>query len=477
MSYESEVGVTKQIWQAIDTESLMPLEPATKEIALRLYESVAGLPIISPHGHVDPKLLLENRPFGSAAELFIYHNHYVTRLLHADGVPLDQILAPESADVEHSRNAWQLFVNRWHLFAGTASGYWFVRELRDVFGIEDELSSASAMSIMISIEQQLQAPEMLPRELFARFNIELLATTDSPTDDLSAHRKLSALGLPGRVVPTLRPDAFISAKSPGWVDRLELLLEQTQEPMSHAGFISAIAKRRQYFKDHGAFSVDIGAETAYTTILSHELAESLFTKAVAGTISEEEALEYRGHLISELIRQSCDDGLVITLHVGVQRNHSTETFERFGPDTGHDIPIRAEFTNNLRPVLERYGLHPNLHLVLFALDETTWSREIAPLAGFYPSVFIGAPWWFFDAPGAARRFREATVDTAGFYRGSGFIDDTRAFLSIPMRHDMARRVDCAFLAELVTQKRVSRAQAEQIALDLVTKIPRRAFKL
>jgi glucuronate isomerase len=477
MKTESGFDIASAVWQTIDKESLMPLNPEARTIAQDLYARVAKLPIISPHGHVDPKLLLENKPFESAADLFIYHNHYVTRLLHADGVELGSVRRPAASNPEHARLAWKILGDRWYLFAGTASGYWFVRELRDVFGISEEFSAQSAEVIRQQIEERLQDPEFLPRALFSKFNIEILATTDSPTDDLSDHRALAKSGLAGRVLPTFRPDSFISANSSGWSERVSLILSQTGESMTQRGFVSALAKRRAYFIEHGAFSVDIGAESAYTTILSDAQAEEFFQLGLKGALTETQALEYRGHMISELVRQSCEDGLVVTLHVGVHRNHSSETFANFGPDSGADIPLQAEFTKNLQPVLKRYGLNPNLHLVLFSLDETTWSREVAPLAGFYPSVFIGAPWWFLDAPSSARRFREATVDIAGFYRGSGFIDDTRAFLSIPTRHDMARRVDCAFLAELVVQRRISLSQAENIAVDLVTRVPKRAFKL
>lgn len=460
----------------------MPLDERTRDYAVGLFELVSDLPIISPHGHVDPLILLENKPFGSAADLFIYHNHYVTRLLHADGVPLGQVRAPspelsETAKGEHAKKAWQVFASRWHLYAGTASGHWFVRELRDIFGISAEFSQDSAETIREAIEAKLQTNEFLPRALFKSFNIELLATTDSPVDALGAHSALNAGLLSGRIAPTLRPDAFINPLATGWRQRIEELCKQTGEPVTQRGFVSALARRREFFISRGAFSVDIGAEDAFTTCLDDAEANRLFDGALRGKLSGAEARIYRGHMISELIRQSCDDGLVITFHVGVHRNHSSETFAQFGADTGHDIPIRAEFTNNLRPVLERYGLHPNLNLILFSLDESTWSREVAPLAGFYPSVYIGAPWWFLDAPFSARRFREATVETAGFYRGSGFIDDTRAFLSIPARHEMARRVDSAFLAELVTRGQLTLGQAEKIAVDLVTAIPKRAFKL
>lgn len=470
------------VWQTIDKDSLMPLAPAARSIAVGLYELVAELPIISPHGHVNPELLLENKPFESPADLFIYFNHYVTRLMHADGTPLEHLLAPKpeltaNEKQQHAIRAWEIFASKWHLFAGTSSGYWFVRELRDVFGITDEFNSLNALKIHDQISQLIQEPEFLPRALFERFNIELLATTDSPADSLEAHAALAQVDLGGKVVPTLRPDAYLNPLATGWKERVQELVAMTNNPLSQTGLVSALAERREFFKKHGSFSIDIGAESAHTVILSEAEAQRHFEKGLSGSLSPQEALDYRGHMIAEMIRLSCDDGLVVTLHVGVHRNHSSATFEKFGPDTGHDIPIRAEFTKSLQPVLERYGLNPNLNLVLFSLDETTWSREVAPLAGFYPSVFIGAPWWFFDAPGAARRFREATVETAGFYRGSGFIDDTRAFLSIPTRHDMARRVDSAFLAELVTQRRITLGEAEKIAVDLVTTIPKRAFKL
>lgn len=460
----------------------MPLEERTREIAVGLFELVASLPIISPHGHVDPGMLVANGRFSSAADLFIYHNHYVTRLLHADGVDLSLVRAPrisgsEVEAREHAIRAWEIFGSRWHLFAGTSSGYWFVRELRDIFEIEDDFSSDSAERIRLQIEEKLDRPEFRPRALFEKFDIQLLATTDSPADDLEAHRALNAGLITGRIAPTLRPDAFINPLASGWKSRIEQLCAQTGEPLTQEGFVSSLAKRREYFIRNGAVSVDIGAEDAFTTVLDDAQANSLFQQALRGEMDAAAARTFRGHMIAELVRQSCDDGLVITFHVGVHRNHSSATFGSFGADVGADIPIRAEFTNNLKPVLERYGLHPNLNLILFSLDESTWSRELAPLAGFYPSVYIGAPWWFLDAPFSARRFREATVETAGFYRGSGFIDDTRAFLSIPARHEMARRVDSAFLAELVIRGQITLSEAEQVAVDLVTTIPERAFKL
>jgi glucuronate isomerase len=481
MMSDSRVSAANRIWQTIDRASLMPLQPELRDAAVGLFELVSELPIISPHGHVSPELLLENAPFESPADLFIYHNHYITRLLHADGVSLSEVRRPtnlsETKLREHGKNAWQQFAERWHQIAPTSSGYWFVRELGSVFGIEQELSANNAQLIYDQIQSALVMPEMRPRALFEQFKIEVLATTDSPADSLNAHADLAKLGLGGKVAPTLRPDTYIYPLASGWAERVAALCELTSNSLSQRGFVAALAQRRAHFRAHGAFSVDIGAETAFTTILDEAEAQLLFERAVAGKLNTAEAEVYRGHMIAEMIRMSCDDGLVVTLHVGVHRNHSTQTMREFGPDSGHDIPIRAEFTKSLHPVLERYGNHPNLHLILFSLDETTWSREVAPLAGFYSSVFIGAPWWFYDAPDAAVRFREAITDTAGFYRGSGFIDDTRAFLSIPTRHEMARRIDSAYLAKLVAQRRLSLATAERIAVDLVTTIPRRAFKL
>jgi glucuronate isomerase len=206
-------------------------------------------------------------------------------------------------------------------------------------------------------------------------------------------------------------------------------------------------------------------------------ATRIYRAALTGDATAEEALAFRRHMLFEMARMSCEDGLVMTLHPGVRRNHHRPTFERFGADTGHDIPIRIEFTDGLRPLLERFGTHPGFHLVVFTADETVWSRELAPLAGFYPSVYVGVPWWFLDAPDAVRRFRAAVTETAGFSRTSGFVDDTRAFCSIPARHDMSRRIDAGFLARLVAERRLDEAEALETAIDLVTGRPSVVFKL
>ncbi len=472
----------------LNPDSLLGNDGAVREVARGLYESVAKLPIISPHGHVDPAMLVKNEPFANPAELFIYFDHYVTRLLHAEGIGLEQLgksaagsagSASAGTGSTDPRQAWRILCANWHLFAGTSSGYWLTHEFATLFGINQTPSAANADELYDLISVQLAQPRMLPRALFAEFNIDVLATTDDPCDDLAAHQALAAdPTFTGRVVPTFRPDIYLDPRAANWSANVARLFEVAGvSNKTYDGFIEAIENRRAYFVANGAVSSDHGVYEPYTCVLSHERATELFAQALAGTISPADAREFAGHMLTEMARMSTNDGLVMTIHAGVYRNHSSQTHKTFGPDTGHDIPVRAEFTNNLRALLEAYGMHPNLTVILFSLDESTWGREIAPLAGFYPSVRIGAPWWFLDAPDSAMRYREAITDIAGFYRGSGFIDDTRAFLSIPARHDMARRVDSAYLARLVVDGRITLEQAQQIAVDLVVAVPKKAFKL
>jgi glucuronate isomerase len=455
--------------------TLFPSDSQTREYAQQIYGVVADLPIISPHGHVDPNLLLENKPFGNPAELFIYFDHYITRLLHANGIDLDVI----TRSATDAKKAWQIFFSNWHIFAGTNSGYWLSYIFENIFEITDTPSAENAMEIYEKIQARLNDPAFLPRNLIKKFKIEFLATTDDPIDNLEAHKQLNGDStFSTRIAPTFRPDKYLDPRLSGWANNVkELLFAGGNQPTTYDGYIAALENRRQYFIAAGAVSADHGVEEPYTVILNRNIAENLFLKAINGNISDEDAREFAGHMLSEMARMSCEDGLVMTLHAGVVRNHHFATFAKHGADTGHDLPIKSEFVRNLRPLLNAYGNHENLNLILFTLDETLWGREIAPLAGFYRSVLIGAPWWFLDAPKSIIRFREATVEVAGFYRGSGFIDDTRAFLSIPARHDMARRIDAVYLATLVAEGRISLSQAKQISLDLVTTIPKKAFKL
>ncbi len=462
----------------LDPDRLFPAESETRAVARGLYESVRDLPIISPHGHVDPRLLFDDQPFPDPAELLLTRDHYITRLLHAAGVDLASVGAGTSAAVD-PREAWRIFCSSWHLFAGTASGYWLQHVLVTLFEADAAPSDASADGLFDCISAQLAESGFRPRALFERFRIEVLATTDDPLDDLAAHAALAAdPTFRGRILPTFRPDAYLDPESPQFSGKVERLTEWAGVAFDdYSGYLTALEDRRRYFIRHGAVSADHGVLEPLTVDLDREEAASLFRRAVGGDLSPTEARVFRGHMLLQMARMSAEDGLVMTIHPGVYRNHSSSTLERFGPDTGHDIPVRTSFTENLRPLLERFGLEKDLHIVLFAVDETVYSREIAPLAGFYPSLYIGAPWWFLDAPDAVLRFRSAVTETAGFYRGSGFIDDTRAFLSIPARHDMARRLDSAFLARLVREGRISLAMAERIIVDITDSQPRKVFKL
>jgi glucuronate isomerase len=465
----------------LDPDRLLPSDPGTRAVARHLYDLVAELPIISPHGHVEPSLLGDDEPFPDPAELFVRRDHYVTRLMHAAGVPLGDLIAETSAKSAAlaPREVWRTFCEHWYLYAGTASGYWLRDGLVSVFGVSDEPSGENADDLFDALQAALATDAFRPRALFERFRIELLATTDDPMADLAVHDALAAdPSVSGRVIPTFRPDAYLNPLSPGWIDRVARLAEWNGSVVSsYAGYVEALAARRAYFIAHGARAADHGVLQPLTVEMSSADAASLFAKALVGGLTIEEAASFSGHMLLQMARMSVEDGLVMTVHAGVYRNHSSEMFRRFGPDTGHDIPIRTNYVEALRPLLERFGTDPDFHLVLFSVDETSFSREIAPLAGFYPSVYIGAPWWFLDAPDSILRFRAAVTETAGFYRGSGFIDDTRAFLSIPARHDMSRRLDSAFLARLVGEGRVELAAAERIAVDLVDSQPRKVFKL
>jgi glucuronate isomerase len=447
----------------LDPDRLLPADDRTRDIARELYALVERSPIVSPHGHVDPGILVRDEPYGDPAALLVTSDHYVTRLLHAAGVPLDRL----SSECD-SRDVWRLFCDHWPWFAGTASGVWLREILGTILGVEEP--RAEDFDALVGV---LAEPRMRPRALFESFGIDVLATTDDPLDDLAAHASLAAdPSFSGRVIPTFRPDAYLDPAAAGWADRVERL-----GAGSYREYVAALEDRRAYFIEHGAVSADHGVEQPLTVDLSPSDAAALFDRARSGRLDAAEASAFRGHMLVESARMSVADGLVMTLHAGVLRGHHSPTTARFGADTGHDIPVATGFTAALRPLLERFGTAPGFHLVLFSIDESVWSRELAPLAGFYPSVFIGAPWWFHDAPDAIARFRAATTETAGFYRGSGFIDDTRAFLSIPARHSTARRVDSGYLARLVVEGRVSRREAERIAVDLVDAIPRRAFKL
>jgi len=461
-------------------DRLLPPDAVERSVARRLYDAVRDLPVISPHGHVDPRLLLDDQPFADPASLLVTPDHYVTRLLHADGVELEALgvgQGPLSEDA--ARQVWRHLCSRWQLYRGTPVRFWLEAELAEIFGVTVRPSAETADMIYDEIAGRLAEEAYRPRALYERFRIRVLATTGDPCDDLAAHAALAAdRNWSGRVIPTFRPDRYLEPAREGWVDDVARLAAAADiDTGEYRGYIQALEARRRHFIDHGATSTDHSHDDVRTDPLDAAEAARIYRAALRGDASTEEALAFRRHMLFEMARMSCDDGLVMTLHPGVRRNHHSTTAARYGADTGADIPIRIEFTDALRPLLERFGAHPGFHLVVFTVDETVWSRELAPLAGFYPSVFVGVPWWFLDAPDAIRRFRAAVTETAGFARTSGFVDDTRAFCSIPARHDMSRRVDARVLARLVVEHRLDEDEALDTAVNLVTSQPTTVFKL
>jgi glucuronate isomerase len=466
---------------ALNEDRLLPPDPTQRSIARRLYGEVRGLPIVSPHGHTDPRWFADNQAFPDPAGLLIIPDHYVFRMLYSQGIPLEELGVPrrDGGPVEgDSRAIWRLVAANWHLFRGTPSRMWFEHALADVFGIAERLAPASADRLYDQIAACLARPEFRPRALFERFNIEVLATTESPLDALDHHRKLRASGWKGRVVTAYRPDPVVDPEFEGFPENLARLGALTGEDTgTWAGYLRALAARREYFASLGATSTDHGHPTAATFDLPRATCEELLGKARAGTCTPEEAERFRGQLLTEMARMSVDDGLVMQIHPGSFRNHNPTVFGRFGRDKGADIPTRTEYVRALKPLLDLFGNDRRLSLIVFTLDETAYSRELAPLAGHYPALKLGPPWWFFDSPEGMRRYRQRITETAGFYNTVGFNDDTRAFLSIPARHDVARRMDCGFLAELVSDHRLEEDEAREVAIDLAYRLVKRAYKL
>jgi glucuronate isomerase len=461
-------------------DRLLPADPGTRAIARDLYDRVRPLPLISPHGHIDPAVLLDNHPFPDPTTLLLTPDHYVTRLLHADGVELSALGVgqgelPEKA----SRQAWRLLCERWHVYQGTPVRYWLEAELAEIFGVTVAPSAQTADAIYDQVGAALADDAFRPRALFERFKISVVATTDDPCSDLAVHTALADdPAWPGRVIPTFRPDRYLDPGQPGWADAVAALGEAADiDTGAYTGYVAALEQRRRYFVAHGAVSADHSHLDARTDPLSPAEAARIYRAAVDDEAGTGETTAFRRHMLMEMARMSCEDGLVMSLHPGVRRNHHQPTFQRYGVDVGADIPVPVEFTDALRPLLERFGTHPGFHLVVFTVDETVWSRELAPMAAFYPCMYVGVPWWFLDAPDAIGRFRSAVTEIAGFSRSSGFVDDTRAFCSIPARHDMSRRVEAGFLARLVAEHRLGEDEAAAIAVDLVSAQPKAVFKL
>ena len=461
-------------------DRLLPAEPHIRDIARALYHSVRELPIISPHGHTDPVWFASNEPFTDPVSLFITPDHYVFRMLYSQGIGLSDlgIVAHGEENKRDPRDIWRLFADHYHLFRGTPTRIWLDHVFSEVFGLSEPLGPESAENYFDEISDALSRPDYRPRALFERFNIEVLATTESPIDTLPHHDTLATSGWSGRVITTYRPDPVMDPEFEGFHANLATLAELTDTDVScFEGYLAALRNRREYFQARGATATDHGHPTPATADLSRGEIESLYEKILKGNFDATDAELFRAQMLTEMAVMSLDDGMVMQIHPGSFRNHNQSLFDAYGRDMGADIPMATRYVDVLRPLLNRLGNEKDLTIILFTLDETTYSRELAPMAGHYPALKLGPAWWFHDSPEGMRRFREQTTETAGFYNTAGLNDDTRAFLSIPARHDMSRRIDCGFLGRLVAEHRITEAEAFELAGALAYDLAKAAYKL
>ncbi|HEX7945841.1 MAG TPA: glucuronate isomerase [Phenylobacterium sp.] len=464
----------------LNPDRLLPADPTTRGVARRLYARVADLPIISPHGHTDPEWFAGNAPFANAAELLLAPDHYLYRMLYSQGVPLERLGVPSRGGPSGAdpREAWRLLASNMHLFRGTPSQVWLNHVFAEVFGFDVALEASTADLYFDRIGEALASPVFRPRALFDSFRIELLATTESPTDPLAHHAAIRASGWGGRVVTAYRPDPVVDPEHEAFTLEIERFGQISgQDVQTWAGYLQAHRLRRRAFMDAGATSTDHGHPSAATADLSPAQAEALFAKVMGGVFTPADAELFRAQMLTEMARMSLEDGLVMQIHPGSFRNHNRWLHGAYGRDRGADIPQATDYVRALKPLLDRFGNEPDLSVIVFTLDETTYARELAPLAGHYPVLKLGPAWWFHDSPEGMRRFREQTTETAGFYNTVGFNDDTRAFLSIPARHDVARRVEAGFLARLVAEHRLDEDEAGETLVDLTYNLPKRAYKL
>ncbi|MBA3837456.1 MAG: glucuronate isomerase [Sphingomonas sp.] len=470
---------------ALHPDRLFPADPRVRDIARILYSQVADLPIVSPHGHTDPAWFATNSPFANPAALFVEPDHYVYRMLYSQGIGLDRLGIADregrSAEVD-PRDVWRLFAANYHLFRGTPSRMWLDWVFANVFALDVRLDAATADRYYDVIDAALGTDAFRPRALFDRYRIELIATTESPLDTLDHHRVVAEANRSGewagRVITAFRPDPVVDPEFEGFADNLARLGEMTGEDTANwPGYLAALRARRAFFASHGATSTDHGHPSAATANLAPAAAAALFARVIGGSVSPGDAELFRAQMLTEMARMSLDDGLVMQIHPGSFRNHNAQIFARYGRDKGADIPMPTDYVRGLKPLLDAVGNEPGLSIILFTLDETSYARELAPLAGHYPCLKLGPSWWFHDSPEGMRRFRQMTTETAGFYNSVGFNDDTRAFLSIPARHDVARRMDCGFLAELVADHRLSEDEAAEVARDLTYNLVKQAYRL
>jgi glucuronate isomerase len=462
-------------------DRLFPVESKSRDLSRKLYETVKDAPIVSPHGHCDPAWFSENRNFRDPVALLLTPDHYVLRMLYSQGLKLETFGVQQQdrkPDIAFDpRQAFKQFAQHFKLFRGTPTELWFNHVFGEVFGIDFELNEKTSDLIFDQICTSLAAPEFKPQALFERFKIKVLATTDAATDSLKDHIEIKK-NWGKRVIPTYRPDSAVDPEHPEFKSSVETLGALAHENVTtFKGYLSAHRIRREFFKATGATATDHGPPSARTEFLGTQQIEALYAKVRSGKFDSLEADTFRAHMLTEFAAMSLDDGLVMQIHPGSFRNHNLFLFKNFGRDKGADIPVTAEYTRNLKPLLDRFGNDTRLSIILFTLDEATYSRELAPLAGHYPALRLGPPWWFHDSPEGMLRFRRQVTETAGFYNTTGFIDDTRAFLSIPARHDVARRIDARFLAELVCEHRLSEESAYDLMQELTTRLVEKAFRL
>ena len=455
--------------------------PEQRRVAMELYRSVASLPIVSPHGHVDPRLFSDpDYQFGTPTEMLIIPDHYVFRMLYSQGIQLEDVGVPRvdggTVEADH-RKIWQTFAENYALFRGTPSGMWINHALSGVFGVTEKLNGENAQAIYDLIAIKLATPEFRPRALYKRFNIEVMCTTDAATDPLTHHQQIADSGWDGTICPTFRPDAVVNVLTEGWAENIQALSEVSGiDVYDYATYIQAIENRRAFFRSMGAHATDHAALTPYTAELTQAEADAIFQRALKGQATEEDSTRFTAHMLIESARMSIDDGLVMQFHSGSYRNHNQVLFERFGRDKGADIPVRSEFTENMRPLLIKYGNDPRLTLICFTLDETTYSRELAPLAGHYPAMKLGPAWWFHDSLNGMMRYRQQICETAGLYNTAGFNDDTRAYPSIPARHDLSRRVDADWIAGMVVRGAIDMEDAREMIVDCAYRLAKAAYK-
>ncbi len=465
----------------LNPDRLFSPNEGVRDIARRLYAEVESLPIISPHGHTDPAWFAYNEPFANPAALFVEPDHYVYRMLYSQGISLEQLgiadIDGKRADVD-PRDVWRLFAANFHLFRGTPSQTWLNWVFAKVFGLDVRLSNETADLYYETIDAALKTDAFRPRALFERYNIEAIATTESPLDPLDHHKAIRASGWQGKVITAYRPDPVLDPDFEGFLNNVSAFGALTgEDTLTWPGYLAAHRKRRGYFAEMGATSTDHGHPTAATANLSPAESEALFRRVTSGPASAEDADLFRAQMLTEMAKMSLDDGLVMQIHPGSFRNHNRRIFETYGRDKGADIPTRTDYVRALKPLLDVVGHETKLSIILFTLDESVYARELAPLAGHYPCLKLGPSWWFHDSPEGMRRFRQMTTETAGFYNTVGFNDDTRAFLSIPARHDVARRMDCNWLAELVADHRMDEDEAAELAVDLAYNLAKKAYRL